>query len=59
MDWQDLLCDHRLRDKHYTAQPNRSIFVQDHDRIVFSAPFRRLDHVYEIRSVRPDFINVI
>ena len=43
MDWAKLLSCRRLgHDKAESAQPKRSHFQQDFDRIVFSAPFRRL-----------------
>ena len=51
MDWEKLLCSERLRDKRYEPKPNRSIFVQDHDRIVFSAPFRRLANKTQVQPL--------
>jgi len=51
MDWEKLLCSERLGDKHYEPKPNRSIFVQDHDRIVFSAPFRRLANKTQVQPL--------
>jgi dGTP triphosphohydrolase len=42
MEWIKLLSNERLHDRQYEEQPNRSIFTQDYDRIVFSEPFRRL-----------------
>ncbi|KKC38756.1 deoxyguanosinetriphosphate triphosphohydrolase [Devosia epidermidihirudinis] len=51
MDWEKLLCSERLGDKSYEAKPNRSIFVQDHDRIVFSAPFRRLANKTQVQPL--------
>lgn len=51
MDWEKLLCSERLCDKHYEPKPNRSIFVQDHDRIVFSAPFRRLANKTQVQPL--------
>lgn len=36
MEWAKLLCSERLGAKHNVPKVNRSIFVQDHDRIVFS-----------------------
>lgn len=51
MEWEKLLCSERLGDKHYEPHPNRSIFVQDHDRIVFSAPFRRLANKTQVQPL--------
>ena len=51
MDWEKLLCSERLGDKHYEPKQNRSIFVQDHDRIVFSAPFRRLANKTQVQPL--------
>lgn len=51
MEWTKLLCSERLRDKHYEPQASRSIFVQDHDRIVFSAPFRRLANKTQVQPL--------
>lgn len=51
MDWKKLLCNERLNDAHYEERPNRSIFVQDHDRIVFSAPFRRLANKTQVQPL--------
>lgn len=51
MGWTRLLSAERLGDKAYQANPNRSIFVQDHDRIVFSAPFRRLANKTQVQPL--------
>jgi len=51
MDWTRLLAEERLNDKNYEARANRSIFVQDHDRIVFSAPFRRLANKTQVQPL--------
>jgi dGTPase len=51
MKWENLLCRERLRDKHYEQGQSRSIFVQDHDRIVFSAPFRRLANKTQVQPL--------
>lgn len=51
MEWERLLCSERLRSKPYEARANRSIFVQDHDRIVFSAPFRRLANKTQVQPL--------
>lgn len=51
MKWQRLMTDERLADKGYAAGPDRSIFVQDYDRIVFSAPFRRLANKTQVHPL--------
>jgi len=51
MDWSRLLCDQRLGSTNNAAQASRSIFVQDHDRIVFSAPFRRLANKTQVQPL--------
>ncbi|MBE9637697.1 dGTP triphosphohydrolase [Salipiger mangrovisoli] len=51
MLWSDLLCAERLRDPGYVEARTRSIFVQDHDRIVFSAPFRRLANKTQVHPL--------
>jgi dGTPase len=51
MEWDRLLCSERLRNRPYEARPNRSIFVQDHDRIVFSTPFRRLANKTQVQPL--------
>lgn len=51
MNWAALLSSERLGDSGYQARQNRSIFVQDHDRIVFSAPFRRLANKTQVQPL--------
>jgi dGTPase len=51
MDWCNLLSNERLCDANYTEQLNRSIFIQDYDRIVFSAPFRRLANKTQVQPL--------
>jgi dGTPase len=51
MEWEKLLCSKRLGDDRYEQKPDRSIFVQDHDRIVFSAPFRRLANKTQVQPL--------
>ncbi|GAB5351932.1 Deoxyguanosinetriphosphate triphosphohydrolase [Qipengyuania sp. 483] len=51
MEWENLLSRERLCDKNYEQKPDRSIFVQDHDRIVFSAPFRRLANKTQVQPL--------
>lgn len=42
MTWQQLLCAERLHPKKRNYTHDRSAFEVDHDRLVFSKPFRRL-----------------
>jgi len=51
MDWKKLLSAERLSDKAYQPHKSRSVFVQDHDRIVFSAPFRRLANKTQVQPL--------
>lgn len=51
MNWTALLSAERLGDRAYRPRPDRSIFVQDHDRIVFSAPFRRLANKAQVQPL--------
>lgn len=51
MDWNRLLSEERLGDRKYVPQASRSIFVQDHDRIIFSAPFRRLANKTQVQPL--------
>ena len=51
MQWQALLDAGRLGDAGYVEGRSRSIFVQDHDRIVFSAPFRRLANKTQVHPL--------
>ena len=51
MLWSDLLSAERLNDAQYVEGRNRSIFVQDYDRIVFSAPFRRLANKTQVHPL--------
>ena len=51
MEWSKLLNIGRLGDPDYTEQPNRPIYVQDADRIVFSAPFRRLANKTQVHPL--------
>ncbi|WP_253944360.1 dGTP triphosphohydrolase [Pseudogemmobacter hezensis] len=51
MQWSRLLCAERLGDDRYMPQRNRSIFVQDYDRIVFSQPFRRLANKTQVQPL--------
>lgn len=51
MDWKRLLNSNRLANPHYRAQQNRPIFLQDFDRIAFSAPFRRLANKTQVHPL--------
>lgn len=51
MAWEKLLLQQRLSDPDYTAQANRPLFTQDADRIVFSAPFRRLANKTQVQPL--------
>lgn len=51
MEWTNLLSKERLGDPDYTEEPNRPIFVQDYDRIVFSPPFRRLANKTQVQPL--------
>ncbi len=51
MDWTRLLSSERLGDPSYVPQAGRSLFVQDYDRIVFSAPFRRLANKTQVEPL--------
>lgn len=51
MDWNDLLKTTRLTDKEYEARQGRPMYVQDLDRITFSAPFRRLANKTQVHPL--------
>lgn len=51
MQWDRLLSSQRFGDDRYQGQKSRSVFVQDHDRIVFSAPFRRLANKTQVQPL--------
>ncbi len=51
MDWVHLLSSKRLGDGNYVEEPHRPIYVQDLDRIVFSAPFRRLANKTQVHPL--------
>lgn len=51
MRWDKLLNSERLCDANYKPDQSRSIFVQDYDRIVFSAPFRRLANKTQVQPL--------
>lgn len=51
MQWTSLLSAERVCDPKYVEGQSRSIFVQDHDRIIFSAPFRRLANKTQVHPL--------
>ncbi|MGH1353638.1 MAG: dGTP triphosphohydrolase [Thalassovita sp.] len=51
MEWDQLLSSLRFGDKDYPEQPHRPTYVQDADRIVFSAPFRRLANKTQVHPL--------
>ncbi|MBQ7471505.1 MAG: dNTP triphosphohydrolase [Prevotella sp.] len=50
MDWQKLITNRRFgqEDKHYSRFDDRSEFKRDYDRLIFSAPFRRLQNKTQV-----------
>ena len=50
MDWQRLITNKRLgqEDRHSIRHDDRSEFKRDYDRLVFSAPFRRLQNKTQV-----------
>lgn len=51
MDWDRLLNEQRFCDERYQAEPHRPIYVQDADRITFSAAFRRLANKTQVHPL--------
>lgn len=51
MNWASLLSAKRLGGSPVAQDRGRSVFVQDHDRIVFSAPFRRLANKTQVQPL--------
>ena len=51
MQWSNLLKLDRLKQPDYGAKPNRPIYEQDLDRIVFSTPFRRLANKTQVHPL--------
>ena len=51
MEWDALLSSERHGGKAVQQDRGRSVFVQDHDRIVFSAPFRRLANKTQVQPL--------
>lgn len=51
MEWDLLLNDSRFGDPSYTENANRPLYVQDYDRIAFSAPFRRLANKTQVHPL--------
>lgn len=50
MHWTDLISTKRfgLEDRYISDSPNRTEFQRDYDRIIFSAPFRRLQNKTQV-----------
>lgn len=50
MDWQQLITDKRLgqEHRHTIRHDDRSEFKRDYDRLIFSAPFRRLQNKTQV-----------
>lgn len=51
MDWSKLLNSGRFGDASYPEQAHRPMYVQDADRIVYSAPFRRLANKTQVHPL--------
>lgn len=51
MEWRELLAGDRLARPDYKADPGRSVFQQDLDRIVFSSSFRRLANKTQVHPL--------
>ena len=50
MNWQSLISNKRFgqEERHATRHDDRSEFKRDSDRLVFSAPFRRLQNKTQV-----------
>lgn len=58
MNWLQLLSPQRLDAKPDFAEPSRSAFEQDYDRIIFSHPFRRLQDKTQVHPLpEHDFVH--
>ncbi|WP_417667869.1 dGTP triphosphohydrolase [Roseibium sp.] len=51
MDWSKLLDEGLLNQPEFTKRPNRPSYLQDADRITFSAPFRRLANKTQVHPL--------
>lgn len=58
MNWKTLLSSQRTGQKILAAEPYRSAFEQDYDRIIFSHPFRRLQDKTQVHPLpEHDFVH--
>lgn len=58
MNWIQLLSSQRSGQKSGVAEPTRSSFEQDYDRIIFSHPFRRLQDKTQVHPLpEHDFVH--
>lgn len=50
MNWRQLISNKRfgLEEQHEQRKDNRSEFQRDYDRLIFSAPFRRLQNKTQV-----------
>ena len=50
MNWERLISNKRLgmEDIHIVERDDRSVFLRDYDRVIFSAPFRRLQNKTQV-----------
>ena len=50
MNWERLISNKRLgmEDIHTVERDDRSVFLRDYDRVIFSAPFRRLQNKTQV-----------
>lgn len=54
MNWSPLLSSQRLGQSLPSAEPSRSAFEQDYDRIIFAHPFRRLQDKTQVHPLPED-----
>lgn len=58
MNWKQLISAKRfgMEEFHEERQENRSEFQRDYDRLIFSAPFRRLQNKTQVFLFRAAFL---